>query len=341
MSEIGSSPLRGRRYTVSLRALMLLIVVAALPLWRVNRAGTQARAVARIKEAGGYVYYDYEFDQADQYKENASPWAPAWLRRAIGDEYFQEVASVLFGVDTTDDQLAVVEDLDRLVKIVLYGKVTDAGLVHLRNLKGLRIAQLECLNITNAGLAHLASLPHLQELSVNAISPGISDAGLAHVARMTGLRTLRVFSSTKITEAGVAQLAKLPHLRTLKLSPVSRTGLARLSCFTNLEELDLSFNNIDDERLSCLKDLTNLRTLLLAYNQVTEAGLGNLALLDRLREVDLSHNSITGTGLRHLRGLHQLRELTIYDTRINAGEAAAFRSAIPGVRVFHTERVFP
>ena len=164
------------------------------------------------------------------------------------------MASVLFGVNTTDDQLAVVEDLDRLIIVSLYGNVTDAGLVHLRHVKSLRIVELNCLNITDAGLAHLAGLPHLQELSVCAISPGVTDAGMVHVATLTELRMLSVFSSTKITNAGVAQIAKLSHLRTLRLSRVSRTGLAYLARLTSLQELDLSFNNIDDERLSCVTE---------------------------------------------------------------------------------------
>jgi hypothetical protein len=100
---------------------------------------------------------------------DASPWwAPAWLRRTIGDEYFQEVTRVWFDGETKDDQLAPVEHLDRLLEFELggfiYGEktVTDAGIAHLRRLKSLRMVKISNAKITDAGLAHLAGLPHLQ-----------------------------------------------------------------------------------------------------------------------------------------------------------------------------------
>jgi hypothetical protein len=74
---------------VSLRALMILVLVVAAALgWRVNRAHTQARAVARIKQAGGLVVYDHQFDGTSPYKNRSAPRVPAWLRRMVGDEYF-------------------------------------------------------------------------------------------------------------------------------------------------------------------------------------------------------------------------------------------------------------
>ena len=345
---------RRRRFTVSLRVLMLLVLIAAIGLgWRVTAPYT-ARAVARIKKAGGDIYYDYEFDQAYHYKQNASPWAPPWLRRAVGDEYFQEVAEVHFGRNTTDDQLAVVEDLDRLIKITL-SEVTDARLMHLRHVKSLRIAHLNGTDITDAGLAHLAGLPDLQELSVWTIYPGITDVGLAHlaglphlqelsvrgicaditdvgmahVARMTELRTLRVHLSTEITDIGVAQIAKLPHLQKLKLYPVTDAagGLASL---TELQELDLSYTNINDAGVRCLKDMKKLCTLNLEWNRrITNNGLAPLAGLGELRNLNLSENNVTEAGLRHLRGLRQLRKLELRNVRINALEVAAFAPRSP------------
>ena len=46
----------------------------------------QRRAVAAIRRAGGGVGYDHK----------GRPWAPAWLRKRLGDEFFQEVTSVQF-----------------------------------------------------------------------------------------------------------------------------------------------------------------------------------------------------------------------------------------------------
>jgi internalin A len=118
---------RRRRLAVSVRTLMLLVLLACAALgWRVNRAHTQRRAVARIKAAGGSVKYDYEVGGdyppkwAVRTKGEPVPWGPAWLRKWIGDEYFQEVTKVDLGGDkVTDESLAAVEDLDRIVRLGL------------------------------------------------------------------------------------------------------------------------------------------------------------------------------------------------------------------------------
>src|SRR5262245_56417169 len=189
---------RRRCHAVRLRALILVIAVAACWLgWRVNRAHTQARAVARIRAAGGHVWYDYEFDGDGSVKANASPWAPTRLRRMLGDEYFQEVTKVTFEGRTTDDELATVEDLDRLLEfnlLVPVGQsgVTDAGLAHLRRLENLRAVRMEDAQVNDAGLGYLAGLPHLQELWLMSTG-GVTDAGWAHLARMTELRELVLY----------------------------------------------------------------------------------------------------------------------------------------------------
>ena len=51
-----------RRLRLTLRASMALIVfVAALLGWRVNKARQQHEAVAAVRRHGGWVHYDYEF----------------------------------------------------------------------------------------------------------------------------------------------------------------------------------------------------------------------------------------------------------------------------------------
>jgi hypothetical protein len=50
---------RRRRFAVSMRMLMLLVLVAGAALgWKVNRVQAQKRAVARIRDVGGDVTYE-------------------------------------------------------------------------------------------------------------------------------------------------------------------------------------------------------------------------------------------------------------------------------------------
>src|SRR5438552_1945508 len=80
---------RRRLFQISLRTLLGLITVAAIWLGYItHRAREQKVAVARIKELGGRVVYDY---QAANTAANATPPGWPWLRRLVGDEYFQDV----------------------------------------------------------------------------------------------------------------------------------------------------------------------------------------------------------------------------------------------------------
>ncbi len=54
-----------------------------------------------------------------------------------------------------------------------------------------------CRNVTNAGLVHLKNMTSLEELSLYS---DITDAGFAHVKNMTSLRFLRLID-TQVTEA--------------------------------------------------------------------------------------------------------------------------------------------
>ena len=101
--------------TISLRGLLLLILAIALWLgWIVNKARQQREAVAALQKFGGFVHYDWEFVDGPvkvprgnrlwmpswgKFTPGRKPWAPDWMRRALGDEYFQSIAHVSLYVD--------------------------------------------------------------------------------------------------------------------------------------------------------------------------------------------------------------------------------------------------
>jgi Leucine Rich repeat len=245
-------------------------------------------------------------ERRDRY---SSPWQPAWLQRLIGDEYFQEVTSVSFHGDTTDDQLASVENLDQIADLTL----GDAK------------------NITDAGLAHLTGLTRLRSLDLQS-AVSITDAGMMHLAKMTGPREITV-GSPAISEAGIAQLARLPHLQKLSLRRVTEGGLAHLAGLTELQELSLIGADMSDAWLARFKNLKNLHRLNLACNyRITNDGLSHLAGLTELHDLDLSYcHKITDTGLRHLRTFSKLRRLNLDETWVSDAEVAAATAATPGL----------
>jgi hypothetical protein len=345
MSEAACS-LRRRR-TISLRALMFLILVATLWMsWRVNRAHTQAHAVTRIKEAGGRILYDYQFDGTIPYKLDASPSAPAWLRRMIGDEYFQEVTAVSLGDQTTDDQLVWLAEFDQLIKVDFSEVDNDAesGFGCLEGLKNLRMIGISGGGITDAGLAHLASLRHLETLYLFD-ARAITDAGMAHLASLRHLETLYLFDARAITDAGMAHVGKMSTLRNLCLASntaITDEGVAQIAKLRQLQELHLSGCDITDSALVYLKDLKSLHKLSLSADRnITDAGLANLASLTELRELNLSKTDTSDSGLRHLRGLRKLGKVYLYHTWVTDGEAAAAHTDNPGLTISREEPLFP
>ncbi len=368
MSEIApSAPKEARRerLVVSVRALMLLVLAVGLGLgWKINRAGTQKRAVARIEKAGGSVIYDYTFDGTYPYKPIESPGVPAWLRARLGDEFFQEVTAVSFYKPVTDDQLAPVADFDRLLALELHGtKVTNAGLAHLANLKNLREIRLDRTQITDAVLARLRPLTGLRRLdlqqeglSMKEIQTeevrkifeelenlthnqkvgevlrrrgtAITDAGLAQLASLTGLQELRI-ALPAITDAGFAHVGRLADLRVLHVynTDFSDASLAHLAGLTGLRNLSLWGTRISDAGLAHLKPLDRLEVLDLQHSiDVTDQGLSCLENRKTLRELDLSGTMVSDAGLAHLTGLSGLQKLDLSENEITDAGLAYLRN---------------
>ena len=94
---------RHRWFQYSLRSFLVLLT--ALAVWLgivVNRAREQREAVKAIEALGGAVAYDWQQDIPPGtfpfYSPVASqPPGPAWLRRIVGDDFFQNASQVNFG----------------------------------------------------------------------------------------------------------------------------------------------------------------------------------------------------------------------------------------------------
>jgi hypothetical protein len=161
---------RRRRFTLSLRVFMVLILVGAgFVGWRARRASLQRRTVATIRQAGGRVRYDYQPVRVpngqDRFLPNAQPWAPAWIRRLIGDEYFQEVLRVtwfrFFNLNgrnqgtpiSPDELLGVVAGLDRIEFLSLHEfPITDLGMERIGQMPGLEIPSPTKCSLVHPGI---------------------------------------------------------------------------------------------------------------------------------------------------------------------------------------------
>ena len=217
-----ASPNRRRRYMISLRTMMILVLVFGAWLgWFVRRVQVQQDAVAAIKKAGGTVVYDLEWRNggSNPYRRSWIPewlggdeaWMPEWMTRGAGLDYFGNVVDVSLIPTRANDPhvandatLALVGQLGRLQGLRLNSTaITDAGLAHLAGLTELRDLQIGYTKISDAGLAHIRGLSGLRGLYIT--NTQIGDAGLAHLRGLTNLGLLFV-DKTRVTDDGVLAL---------------------------------------------------------------------------------------------------------------------------------------
>ena len=105
----------------------------------------------------------------------------------------------------TDAGLVHLKDLTSLHNLgLLNTQVTDAGLVHLKGLTNLRRLTLTGNEITGEGLEHLKELAKLREVTLD--GPRITDAGLVHLKGLANLQTLNLIGCKNVTDSGMAHL---------------------------------------------------------------------------------------------------------------------------------------
>jgi len=221
-------PTKPRRwFQFSVRALFILTTACAVGFaghaWWSHKAYQQRIAVAKLKEAGCLVIYDYRVRNL-----NEPPYYPAWLVDTLGVDYFANVQAVWFrNRQVSDDDLAYLTCLTSLQRLLLKNtSVTDAGLKHLKGLTTLHWLYLNDTRITDAGLETL-NFPALQTLDLS--NTHVTDAGLVYMCRLTALEELNL-RGTQVTDAGLEYLKGLTPLRILDLddTKVSVDGVARL-----------------------------------------------------------------------------------------------------------------
>jgi hypothetical protein len=201
---------KARWKTISLRALLLIVLAIALWLgWIVNKAREQREAVAALQKFGGFVHYDWEFVNGPvkvprgnllwmptwgKFTPGAKPWAPDWLRRALGDEYFQSIAHVSLYVDikkgVASAEWVNMGPADDEELRVGGGDFSERGLGYLRGLTRLKLLFLleGSQQISDAGLEFLKNMKELQDLSVYGWH--VSDEGIAKLRELKNLKTI-------------------------------------------------------------------------------------------------------------------------------------------------------
>jgi hypothetical protein len=347
MSETATVKPRRRRFALSLQGLMILIlVIGGILGWKAHRATIQRRAVAKIDAAGGTVQYDYQIEAQKASKTWTAnpphPWAPDWLRRPIGEEYFQDVAWVFLSsknpkikIEHDPKLFETVATLDRveMLQTIRY-PMDNADFARLMAMPRLKQATFLLIDITDEGLACLESSPAIEELVLRSTPGSITNRGLEIISRQPRIKRLELTQVDLTDPKSLAPLAKLTRLENLMLmnSPEEDSCLSYLSDLTELKRIDLRRTCLTDSGIDSLSKLKKLETVLVDGSLLTDAGLAKLAAIPSLKEMYLdplpklgelgissldklqgfptlclTATNVTDAGLGHLKGMKFLR----------------------------------
>lgn len=168
-----------RWFQFSLRTLLIVFTAGSVWLgwtmyrWRHQQA-EQRKAAAAVKELGGEASFSY----------SDASFLSLFFERHNAENDF-----MLMEKNIQDDDLKIFASAEMTRGIYLFrNEVTDDGLMHLKNLRHLRLLDLRQ-------------------------NKGITDRGLAHLENLHEMETL-ILIGTKVTPAGVAELQrKLPKAK--------------------------------------------------------------------------------------------------------------------------------
>lgn len=231
-------------------------------------------------------------------------------------------------------------------------KVTDHGLLQLKQLPHLAQVNITGLQIAGTGIDGMASLNELRELTAASVKIGmpdgweklgklsqierldlrsanITDAEVHYLKSMSALKELNV-SNTRLTDAGLAELAELPNLEILWIAGnqgINGSGLLAFVRSKNkpgLRCLHASSTTFSREGMANVKRLESLELFDNTYANVNDQLLYELRTANNLKSLIVPNNQLTsasGVTLRTLRNLELLdlsQSASIGDQILNA-----------------------
>jgi hypothetical protein len=246
--------------------MILVLIVGGVMGWKARRVSLQKRAIAALERLGGSVIYDWDYDDNDFVrKPGASPAGPIWLRKFLGDEYFQEVILVRLPGESIpprqpyvdldvyrakyerpylDDQLACLDGLDQLEHLYLqFGRLKPEGWERLGRQGRLKSLTIIGNPIDADGQVQMGRLTELESLSVEAKSGDADD--LAFLDRLPKLRSLNIMS-VPVTDAGLARIGRRTQLEGLSIDGSKLIGLEPLLKLHKLKGLTIRKCQISD-----------------------------------------------------------------------------------------------
>ncbi|MGD9645330.1 MAG: protein kinase [Pirellulales bacterium] len=309
----------------------------ALPDCRITWDRSSDRDVAAwVCQRGGWVSVALPNGELQsQLKEGEPLPAGPFTLRAI---------SLRDTADLADDELTRMAGLAQLESLDLSGTpISDAGIEHLGDCRGLRELNLSQTKVTDAGMPALAPLVSLRSLQL--AGTGLTDDGVGPLRSLVDLEQLSL-AGTAVTDATAGVLSRFPRLAWLSLAntSISDSAVPQLVKLTDLTDLRVDGTQISDAGSEELQRALRRTRIVanpaqpqrVAARWVLEQG-GVLVLdsgevssrsnLPRgacvVRKVDLTDaRGPLGDGLATLAACNELSELVLKGTRVGDADLA-------------------
>lgn len=281
-----------RRPQFSLRTFAVVITLFASWLGYIShRAREQRVIVARIEELGGKVEYDYEWGPSHR----TSPPGWSWLRRLIGNEYFQDVYDVsLSDTKANDEDMRLIVRLRGIQGLHVDGtEISDGGVATIAELPRLRFLTLSNTSVTSQGIKELIKSKRLLMLSIG--DTPTDDSAIPFLMQVKSLRSLFVRNSRITGAAFFALKNKSPYI---DINRATADYSGKLNS-DDPEMARVTWEVILD-RLKEQNDDHELKLLILADSAITDHHLATLESLNYLETLDLRGSSVTDAGIEKL-----------------------------------------
>jgi internalin A len=329
----------------SLKSFLIVVTLFAVWLGYFSlRAREQRAAVARIKELGGHVQYDYQWGSNSQ----SGPPGWPWLRRLVGDEYFQEVTRVwLDKTQVSDADLRVVSKLRHTRSLSLnWTDISDEGLASIHGISELTYLGLCKTKVTSEGIRLLP-----QQLTGCTLVLAETSVGDDALSDLSGCEMLNL-DETHITSHGIQELADSKTLSNLAIqhTAVDDAAVPFLAQIKSLTWLHISGTRISGEGLISLRsalpqcridgnweDLSSLGPLDGTRGQARwKMAMDTTQYLNKeksLKLLVLSNPSITDDHLALLEGLDNLESLDLRGASVTDAGVEKLQKALPKLKI--------
>jgi hypothetical protein len=269
-----------------------LLNVLVMGHWLVSQADLGYRqylAAEAVRDYGGFVYHDSDF-VGNERTPGRRPWAPASLRKLVGEDFFQDVVEVnlVYGTDANKKRIQVERTDDEVIprllaipglkRLYIYkGQASDRAMETVAKLTNLEVLMMWEATVTDAGIERLKSLRMLNSIHVD--KAGLGDDSLKHLSSLPLLHTMNL-QGNRFTDKGLAYLKDMRRLKQLVPdngdTDITDAGMAHLSGLVNLERLGIQQTRVTDEGLKHLVGLKKLKDLWASGSLVTDEGIEKL-----------------------------------------------------------------